>query len=107
VAAFQPTKTVKNDGEPLCDELISGNFVSYTVPAPASLRKIVEEIAEHSQKPIPVEFLAEALSEPVLSRGNVLFGSPGDCIDGIVANYNNLEWWISNKGLNVTVRDSR
>jgi TIR domain len=104
---FNQQKTAKNDGELLCDELISGNFVSHTVPAPASMRKIVEEIAKHSQKPIPIDSLAEALSEPVLSRGKVLFGSPGDCIDGIMANYDNLEWWISNKGLNVTVRDSR
>ena len=81
--------------------------MSHTVPAPASMRKIVEEIAYHSQKPIPIHSLAEALSEPVLSRGKVLFGSPGDCIDGIMANYDNLEWWISYKGLNVTVRDSR
>jgi hypothetical protein len=104
---FNQQKTAKNDGELLCDELISGNFVSHTVSAPASMRKIVEEIANHSQKPIPIHSLAEALSEPVLSRGKVLFGSPGDCIDGIMANYDNLEWWISNKGLNVTVRDSR
>lgn len=103
---FNQKKTIERDGEKLWHELISANFVSHSVSAPASMRKIVEEIAEHSQKPIPVDSLAGALSQPVLSRGKVLFGSPGDCIDKIVANYDNLEWWISTKGLNVSVRDS-
>jgi hypothetical protein len=100
---FNYQKTFEAGGEKLYDDLILGNFISHSVRAPCSMREVVEHIALHSQKPIPIESLAECLRQPVLSRGRVLFGCPGNCVDEVTSNYDNLEWWVSNKGLNISI----
>jgi hypothetical protein len=98
---FNYQRTLQTNGQKLYDDLILGNLISHSVSAPCTMREVVEQIARHSQKPIPIEHLAECLNSPVLPRGKALFGSPGNCLDEVVGNYDNLQWWISNKGLNV------
>jgi hypothetical protein len=103
---FNFDKTSETGGRKLCEDLVLGNFISHSVPAPCTMREVIEQIALHSQKPIPVGLLVDSLTLPVLSRGKVLFGYSGDCIDKIVGNYDHLEWWISDKGVNVSTRNS-
>ena len=100
---FNRQKTFESGGQELYDDLLLANFVTHSVPGPCTMREVVEQIAQHAQKPIPIESLADRLSQPLLWRGKVLFGCPGDCLDQVVGNYDNLEWWISNKGLNVSI----
>jgi hypothetical protein len=103
---FNYEKTFEWGGQNLYQDLILGNFVSHSVRAPCTMREVVEQIARHSQKPIPIDALAGCLSQPVLPRSKVFFGSPGTCVDQVVGNYDNLEWWVSSKGLNVSIGNS-
>jgi len=96
-------KTLQAGGQELYHDLILGNFISHSVRAPCTMRDVVEQIARHSQKQIPIESLADCLSQPVFPRGQVLFGCSGSCVDEVVGNYDNLEWWISSKGLNISI----
>lgn len=104
---FNYDKTCEAGGRKLCEDLILGNFISHSIPTPCTMREVVEQIAAHSQTFIPVDSLADSLALPVLPRGKVLFGYSGDCIEQVLGNYENLEWWISTKGLNVSIRNSR
>jgi hypothetical protein len=96
-------RTLEAGGRELYDDLILANFISHSASAPCTMREVVEQIAQHSRKPIPIESLADCLIRPMLSRGKTLFGCPGSCLDQVVGNYENLEWWISKKGLNITI----
>lgn len=100
---FNYQKTLEGGGRELYDDLILGNFISHSVHGPCTMREVVEQIAQRSRKRIPIESLADCLSRPLLPRGQVLFGCPGGCIDEVVDNYDNLEWWISNSGLNISI----
>jgi hypothetical protein len=104
---FNYQKTVEAGGRKLYDDLILGNFTSHSVSAPCTMREIVEQIAQHSQKRVPIESLTDCLSGPQLSRALALFGSTGSCLDGVVGNYDNLEWWVSSKGLNISIRNEK
>lgn len=88
---------------PKSRSLILDNFASLTVPAPCTLRDVVEQIAKQSRNRIPIESLSDELNQPVLLRGKTIFGSPGDQFDQIAANYTNMQWWISGNGLNMAV----
>jgi hypothetical protein len=103
---FNSEKTSEMGGRKLCEDLVLGNFISHSILAPCTMREIVEQIALHSQRPIPVDLLVDSLALTILPRGRVLFGYSGDCIDKVVGNYEHLEWWISGKGLNVSTRNS-
>jgi len=83
--------------------LILDNFTSLSVQAPCTQLNVVEQIAERSQVPIPVESLAECLEEKVLPRGRAVFGRPGDEFDQIAKNYQNMRWWLTEKGLNMAI----
>jgi hypothetical protein len=103
---FNYDKTSETGGRKLCEDVVLGNFISYSIPAPCTMREIVEQIALHSQRSIPVDSLVDSLALPILPRGKVLFGYSGDCIDQVLGNREDLEWWISDKGLNVSTRNS-
>jgi hypothetical protein len=66
---------------------------------------VVKEIASAATTPIPVEALSEELGRPIFPRGQVFFGYLGDVIDKIAMGYVGMRWWISDKGLNMAVRD--
>lgn len=50
---------------------------------------------------MPVESLPDALQSSVFMRGQVVFGFAGDEFDNIAGNYDNMQWWVSDKGLNM------
>ena len=97
---FDSIKTKETHGDP---KLLLDNLVNYTVPAPSTYREIVETIARQSQKIIAIESLAPVLSRTKFVRGKVIFGSAGDEIDNIAAQYKGMQWWISRQGLNMAV----
>jgi hypothetical protein len=74
---------------------LEDNRVSCTVPAPYSLKQVVNAISEQAQEPIRIELLSPQLQAPVLPRGKTVFGSAWDEIDRIARNYPNMYWWIS------------
>jgi hypothetical protein len=80
-------------------DLIRANFVSHSIPPPCSDRVIIQCISAAAQKPIPIDHLCSELDGIVLSRGRVVFGSPGKYFDEIAQNYPELYWWLSDKGL--------
>jgi hypothetical protein len=85
--------------------LILDNFASLTVEAPCTHRQIVEKISEESHVRIPIESLAECLSETIFVRGRTVFGRPGDEFDHIAENYENMQWWLTEKGLNISITE--
>jgi hypothetical protein len=92
------TKETHGDGESLLN-----NLVSLNIPTPCSHHEVVEKIAANSQTPIPIYSLAGDLSRRKLERGKSIFGFVGDEIDKIASQYDDMYWWISKEGLNVTV----
>jgi hypothetical protein len=84
-------------------DLILDNFVSLTIPAPCSDRGIVEKIAAHARKPIPIDYLCSDLDEKVSVRGQTVFCPPGDHLDEIAQDYPGLYWWLSEKGLRMEI----
>jgi hypothetical protein len=97
---FRREKTPKT---PRCRELILNlsNVASLTVPAPCTPRDVVEQIARQAR--IPIESLSDDLNQPALPRAITIFGFSGDCLDGIADNYDNMQWWISDNGLNMAI----
>jgi hypothetical protein len=95
---FSSEKTPPN----FCN-LILNNFASLTIPAPCTLRDVVEQIAKQSRNRIPIESLSDNLSQPVLLRAITIFGPPGNHFDQIADNYTNMQWWVSENGLNMAV----
>src|SRR5208283_2833213 len=76
-------------------------LVNLSIPAQRSDRDVVEEIARASQ--IPIEFLCEELSQSVYPRGQLVLGYAGDELDKVTQNYQTVEWWVSDRGLNMTI----
>jgi hypothetical protein len=77
------------------------SFVSLSVPAHRTNRDVAEQIARESH--IPVESLSDDLNQPVFSRGQAIFGFAGDQFDQIADDYDNMQWWISDGGLNMAI----
>jgi hypothetical protein len=82
----------------LCQVLVS-KFVSLTIPSKRTNRDAVKQIAMESQ--IPIESLCDELNSPVFPRSQVIFGFAGDEFDNIAQNYPNIQWWITDAGLNM------
>ena len=100
---FSHKRTASAGGLKLFRNLIGNNHVSCTVPAPCTHRDVVEQIARKSQPVIPIDLLSPELSKTTLPRGRTIFGSPWERFDNIARNYQNLFWWISEKGLRMEV----
>jgi hypothetical protein len=101
---FNLQQTLNSGGQHLYENLIPDNFVAFTVPAPCSMLKVVAAITERSTNPIPIDFISDELKQPVLLRGKVLFGNTGDCIEQVLDNYSQMEWWFTSKGLTISRR---
>ena len=87
-------------------KLIQDNFASLSLEGPSTHRTLIEGIAEGSNARIPVELLSDVLAQTVLTRGTVVFGCPGDYFDQIAENYSNMQWWLTDKGLNMATMPS-
>jgi hypothetical protein len=83
--------------------LLLGTFVSLSAPAHCTPRDIVEQILMQSQDRILIESLSDDLNGPVYPRGRAVFGFLGSCLDKIAGGYPNMQWWVSEKGLNMAV----
>jgi hypothetical protein len=59
----------------------------------------VEQVAKKSQ--IPIESLPDELNQPIHPGSQVIFSCAGDVFDSIAGNYANVEWWVSDAGLNM------
>jgi len=97
---FDSVRTKETGGDCI---LVLDNHVSLSIPAPWTHRDAVEKIASQSREPIPIQSLADALSETKFVRGKVIFGFAGDKIDQIASNYEDMHWWISKEGLNMAI----
>lgn len=82
-------------------KLIEDNFASLSMKGPTTNLELVERIADVSNPRIPVESLSEIPAEPEVARGYVVFGCPGDTLDVIARGYANMQWWLTDKGLNM------
>jgi hypothetical protein len=96
---FSSEQTSRMGGLKLYRELILNNLVSCEIEAPWTDRELAEQIARQSDKPIPIESLANDLNRGSLSRGRTVFGFPGDHFDAIALNYDSMWWWVSETGL--------
>lgn len=92
--------TKRTGGLRLFRDLILNNAINYSLSGNSTLLELVEAIAKYSPTTIPVESLSQTLSETYLSRGRVVFGFPGNYLEGI-ARAQGLTWWISKNGLNI------
>jgi hypothetical protein len=61
----------------------------------------VEQIAKESH--IPVESLPDDFNHPVFLRGRTILGFVGDQFDQIARDYDNMQWWVSDSGLNMAI----
>jgi hypothetical protein len=84
-------------------KLLEDNFTSLSMEGPTTNLELIERIAGASNLRIPVESLSEILAEPEVARGYVVFGCPGDTFDVIARGYANMQWWLTEKGLNMAV----
>jgi hypothetical protein len=82
-------------------DLLRYNFVSSSVPAHCTNRDAVRQIAREFH--IPIESLPDDLNQPLLLRGQSIFGFAGDEIDKIAEDYVNMQWWLSDVGLNMAI----
>jgi hypothetical protein len=98
--SFSAEETRKAGGEALYRQVIENNFISRSISANTSDRLIVEEVANHSTRVVPIGDLSSRLNETCHPRGMAFFGSPGDYFDS-VAGRHNLRWWMSKAGLNI------
>ena len=94
-----PRKRIRSGGEQMYNELIATNFISHSIASSCTVGELIEEIAEHSKKRIPIESIRAPLSTPGWTRGRVFFGNPGDCIEQILSVYPGAQWWVSKQGL--------
>jgi len=103
---YNGQKTLAHKGQQAYQQSIPENFISYLLPAPWSHRSLVEVIAQHSQRTIPIDRLTALPDQHFSIRGKALSGKSGKYIDEVLDNYPQLEWWFSDKGLNITEASS-
>jgi len=63
----------------------------------------VEEIAKNASPPIAIESLCDELNHHRSIRGITFFGWTGAQLEKITSNYPGMQWWISEKGLNIAI----
>jgi len=101
---FSYAMTKKTGGLRLLKDVILNNFTSCTIDAPWTHRDLVEQIATHSSKVIPINLLPRDLEQSVSGRRGVVVRSfPGDFFDRIVLQYDAMQWWVSEKGLTMGI----
>jgi len=98
---FSHEETIRSGGEQLYNDLIAANFISHSVGSSRTVRELIEELAAHSNKPIPIDSIRAAFGERRAPRGRVFFGNPGNHLEEILSAYPKVRWWISSRGLNV------
>ena len=82
-------------------ELLIYKFVTISVPKATTSRDAVEQIAR--EVGIPIESLSRDLLQKTFSRGRVVFGYAGDELDQIARDYDGMQWWVSDNGLNMAI----
>jgi hypothetical protein len=97
--AFNKSRSAQ--GKQLFLEQILDNIGNLSVPAGSSHFTLIEELAARAQPRIAIEGLSEELKRTTFPRGNTVWEFVGNILDQIVRNYPDLEWWISEKGLNI------
>ena len=81
---------------------IRSTHLSFSLAGPWSSDVLARSIANHFTPPLPIESLSEQLKQPVLRRGVVVFGEAGVELGRIASDYPNMQWWVSEHGLNIT-----
>jgi len=76
--SFSHEETIRSGGEQLYNDLIAENSISHSVAASHTVRELIEEIARHSNQPIPIDSISATFGEQRASRGHTFFGNPGD-----------------------------
>jgi hypothetical protein len=98
---FDLKRTRATGGLKLFREGILNNVINFTLPAGCTDFDVVEQIAQQSQTPIPIEMLPTELKRTVHPRGRTCFGFSGNYLDEIARNYDLMQWWVSKNGLNI------
>lgn len=78
--------------------LIARNSIGMSTQAGVTQQQVVAAIAANSYHPIGTGQITDQLSNKSLPRGKVLFGRPDKYLNEI-ARDNNMQWWLSQKGL--------
>jgi hypothetical protein len=84
-------------------DLFVRSFVSISVPASATFRQTVTQIANGANRPVAIESLPDELDAIKLPRSRSYSGFLGDYLDRIAENFPNMRWWISERGLNMAI----
>jgi hypothetical protein len=98
---YNATKTRALGGLKLFRSTILNSVINYTAPANCTDRDVVELIARQASIRIPIESLSCELERLVHVRGIACFGFAGNYFDQIARNYDQMQWWVSKKGLNM------
>ncbi len=98
---FSHEETIRSGGEQIYNDLIASNFISHSVGASRTTRELIEELAAHSNKPIPIDSIRATFGEQRYPRGRGFFGNPGNHLEEILSAYPKVRWWISSRGLNI------
>jgi hypothetical protein len=96
---FSDSQTTRTEGREMYRALILSNHVTISAKAGITHRQLLEQIAQQSDKPIPIKSLPETLDGKTGPGGQVVFGCPGNYFDRIAKNYESMWWWISATGL--------
>lgn len=86
-------------------DLAFNNIANVTVHAPASERRVVEDIARFAKKPIELHELDPALDNKNLIRGKSCSGHVWKLIDEVAQNFPRMKWWITHNGLSILSMD--
>lgn|GEM_PF-2594422 len=91
-----------------CTKVATGwlvnNMTTARLARSSTHRQCVEAICTSALRPVPMVSVCEELSANLIgSRGKIFFGAVGDQIDGILANYADVSWWVVEQGLHIGV----
>ncbi len=98
---FNPRRTANENGAELFRDQILNRIVNYAVAPGLPHYALIDHLAADAEAPVTIERVSEELFGFVLLTGRTYFGFLGSILDRMVENYDGLEWWVSDKGLNI------
>jgi hypothetical protein len=98
---FNPRRTANENGAELFRDQILNRIVSHTQAPGLPHYALIDHLAADAEAPVTIERVSEELFGYVSLTGRTYFGFLGSILDRMVENYDGLEWWVSDKGLNI------
>jgi hypothetical protein len=84
--------------------LAEDNFVSLSV-ATGTRQDVVLQMCQRAQIPIAIESIPDRLADDKLIRGAVVFEPLGNALDKLALNYPDMQWWLTERGVNMAVTE--